>query len=109
MRRVSAKELATPMTDTPPEYDARQPGSPGLEHLMKIKALSQERLAFQKGAWRAEYEALSPAEKARVDAKFKKISGIIAAQFGRSRPFMFEGPDKLAPTQSDRDRSSEPN
>lgn len=64
---------------------------PDFEHMVKIKALSKDRLAFQRSESRAEYEALSPEEKALVDAKFNKMFVKIAAQFDRSRPFNFEG------------------
>ncbi|WP_149086610.1 glycogen/starch/alpha-glucan phosphorylase [Pseudomonas prosekii] len=70
------------------------------ERLMKIKALNKERLAFRRGAWRAEYEALSPEEKALVDKEFNKICSEIAAQFSRSRPVVFEGNDTAEPNKS---------
>jgi len=84
-------------------------GVPDFERLMHMKVLSHERLAYQRGAWLAEYESLTPEEKAIVDAKFHKLTMKIAAQFGRSRPFIFEGCDRLQTMESDCDRSSEPN
>lgn len=75
-------------------------GLPSFEQLMEIKALGKERLSFQRGAWRAQYEALSQEEKAFVDAKFSKIFTKIAAQFGRSRPFVFTG-ETHTPTEDD--------
>jgi len=65
-------------------------GSPESERLVKIKALSEDRLAFQRSASRAEYEELSPKDKALVDAKFSNMILKISAQFGRNRPLNFE-------------------
>lgn len=76
---------------------------PDFERLMQIKALSHERLAYQRGAWLAEYESLTPEEKAIVDAKFHEMAMKIAAQFGRSRPFVFGGKDAVMPSKKDLD------
>lgn len=62
----------------------------GFERLMKIKALRRERLALQRSASQAAYEALSPKERILVDEKFREAALKIAAQFGRSRPFKCE-------------------
>ncbi len=59
------------------------------ERLLKIKAMNQARLSLKKSAWRAKYEALSPDERAVVDEHFKQTFVDIAAQFGRSRRFVF--------------------
>lgn len=63
----------------------------GFERLMKIKALKNERLALQRAGSQAAYEALSPEDKILVDEKFHEAARIIAGQFGRSRPFKYEG------------------
>lgn len=76
---------------------------PDFERLMQIKALSHERLAFQRGALRAKYESLTSEEKAIVDAKFHKMAMKIAAQFGRSRPFIFSGNDGGTSSKKDED------
>ncbi|WP_283188837.1 hypothetical protein [Pseudomonas sp. PMCC200344] len=67
----------------------------GFERLMKIKALKNERLALQRAGSQAAYEALSPEEKILVDEKFREAAQIIAAQFGRSRPFKCESEKSL--------------
>ncbi|WP_053184841.1 hypothetical protein [Pseudomonas thivervalensis] len=85
------------MTKITSDYRVPEQGIPDFEHLMEIKALSKERSAFQRGAWRAQYDALSPEEKALADEKFNKMFVKIAAQFGRSRRFIFEGNDKSTP------------
>lgn len=58
------------------------------DRLVKMKALGGERLAFQRAASRAIYEALSLEEKALVDEEFGKLAMKIASQFGRSRRFL---------------------
>lgn len=81
------------MKQTPPENNDLEQGH-GLsdfERLMQIKALSHERLANKRGACLAKYESLTLEEKAIVDAKFHKMAMKIAAQFGRSRTFIFGG------------------
>ncbi|TPG84798.1 hypothetical protein EAH74_12310 [Pseudomonas mandelii] len=74
--------------------------------MVKIKALSKDRLAFQRSASRAEYEALSPEEKVLVDAKFNKMFVKIAAQFGRSRPFICEDHLKTKRKENNEDMPS---
>lgn len=76
-----AMEKITADSDTPEEDQH------GFERLMKIKALRSERLALQRSASQAAYEALSPEERILVDEKFREAAQKIAAQFGRSRPF----------------------
>ncbi|MDI1332429.1 hypothetical protein [Pseudomonas sp.] len=73
------------------DSDAPEDDQYGFERLMKIKALSSERLALQRAASQAAYEALSPEDRNLVDEKFKEEALKIAAQFGRSRPFKYEG------------------
>lgn len=89
--KQTANVLDAPMKKTTPENSALEKADDqhDFEHLMQIKALSHERLAYQRAVWLAEYESLTPEEKAIVDAKFHKIAKNIAAQFGRSRPFIF--------------------
>lgn len=79
------------MKKTAPENSdlEKDNGQPDFERLMQIKALSHERLAYQRGAWLAKYESLTSEEKAIVDAKFHKMAMKITVQFGRSRPFIF--------------------
>jgi len=93
------------MKQTPPENSDREKGYglPDFERLIQIKALSHERLSYQRGAWLAEYESLTPEEKEIVDAKFHKMAMKIAAQFGRSRPFIFGGKDAGVPKKKDLD------
>ena len=68
----------------------------GFERLMKIKALKNERLALQRAGSQTAYEALSPEERILVDKKFREAALKISGQFGRSRPFKFEG-DQSSP------------
>jgi len=96
------------MTKITSDHGESEQGLSGIEHLMEIKALGKERLSFQKGALRAQYEALSQEEKALVDAKFSKIFMKIAAQFGRSRPFAFGGTGESTPNSNDSDSPSKP-
>ncbi len=67
------------------------------ERLLKIKAINQARLSLKKSAWRAKYEALSPDERAVVDEHFKQTFVEIAAQFGRSRHFVFGSTGTTSP------------
>lgn len=98
------------MKQTPPESSDSEEGNglPDFERLMRIKALSHERLAYQRGAWLVEYESLTPEEKAIVDAKFHKMAMKIAAQFGRSRPFIFGSNGKANPNSDDSDLPAKP-
>lgn len=75
---------------------------------MEIKLLGKERLSFQRGAWRAQYEALSQEERALVDARFSKVFMKIAAQFGRSRPFVFDANPKPTPKSNDSELPAKP-
>jgi hypothetical protein len=95
------------MTKITSDHGDSEQGLPSIEHMMEMKALGKERLSFQKGAWRAQYEALSQEEKALVDAKFSKVFMKIAAQFGRSRPFVFEGTGEPTSNSNDSDSPSE--
>jgi hypothetical protein len=67
------------------------------ERLLKIKAMNQARLSRQRNEWRAKYEALSPEERALVDEHFKQTFLDIAAQFGRSRRFVFGSTGTTSP------------
>jgi len=67
------------------------------ERLLKIKAMNQARLSRQRNEWRAKYEALSPEERALVDEHFKQTFVEIAAQFGRSRHFVFGSTGTTSP------------
>lgn len=67
------------------------------ERLLKIKAINHARLSLKKSAWRAKYEALSPDERAVVDEHFKQTFVEIAAQFGRSRHFVFGSTGTTSP------------
>lgn len=67
------------------------------ERLLKIKAINQARLSRQRNEWRAKYEALSPDERAIVDEHFKQTFVDIAAQFGRSRHFVFGSTGTTSP------------
>lgn len=89
--KQTANVLDAPMKKTTPENSALKKADDqhDFQHLMQIKALSHDRLACQRAVWLAEYESLTPEEKAIVDAKFHKMAKNIAAQFGRSRPFIF--------------------
>lgn len=94
------------MTKITSEHGDSEQGLPGIERMMEIKSLGRERLSFQKGALRAQYEAFSQEEKALVDAKSSKIFMRIAVQFGRSRPFVFTGSGKPTPNLNDIDSPS---
>lgn len=67
------------------------------ERLLKIKAMNQARLSRQRNEWRAKYEALSPEERALVDEHFKQTFVEIAAQFDRSRHFVFGSTGTTSP------------
>ncbi len=82
------------MTNNISEEDGTVPSEEISEYdrLVKMKALGSKRLALQRAASRAIYEALSLEEKALVDEEFGKLAMKIASQFGRSRPFVYAGP-----------------
>ena len=81
------------MTDSTSDGNDREPDNipTEFERLVGVKTLNKQRLALHRAAWLAEYCALSTADRALFDVEFREKAQEIAAQFDRSKPFVFRG------------------